>query len=599
MAVPQSEQMEHNEIQPMGEPWALEELERIPHLHFLASSIREVIHANKTIRDREFQNKVAYENFIELCNNDLVFFLKITQQYYLLNKLFEEMSGPKEKWVHFVEDLRHQYQQQQLNQNSQFVAKSPTVDRPAPSVLSVPPSAFAWNEPDPNWSNLRKWQHYENELKRITTNYHQQKVAVYQQAMDEDIKVMDNLLEQLDKGSPEHQEALTIKNDLHQRRREVFSRNLHNAKGELDANKVEQLERDCVMHRKKMQDDILRCIHKFPKNDYFKEARDRLQDNQLLVKAKVNALDVDYERARSELSEKIKECRTSSKKEVNDELKQIADAIDSMDLSELSEVEKDNLVQLKDKLNESRKQLASATSGERYQEVLRDITQSLKELAPLMPASLANKIIPATEHLESMVVSDAPKIKQQHQNHGVQDQLINHATNSIDPEVEAPELAEDSDLDHAQVLDDQVAAQVPSQDSSLAQNSTIEKVRLFKAQNMELREHLDDKNQVMEAVNPGIDILNSITEQVERIDTSELSAEQIGQLQEIKSLIEEIVNNPNQSLERIDDLYDLIMESQEIIPNFKETLDQVMEAQDALENQVRHEHEESATLSLR
>lgn len=65
-----------------GEPFSMEELEKIPHLHLLAKGIRDALqYANKYVRDIELQNKHDYEQFVALLHHDLIFHLKITQNY--------------------------------------------------------------------------------------------------------------------------------------------------------------------------------------------------------------------------------------------------------------------------------------------------------------------------------------------------------------------------------------------------------------------------------------------------------------------------------------------------------------------------------------
>lgn len=79
------------EIHYPSEPWSLDQIEKIPHLHPLAKEIRNALSTtNKYRKDINFQNKLNYEHFISLLNNDLVFRLKVTRQYYLLSQLFEK-----------------------------------------------------------------------------------------------------------------------------------------------------------------------------------------------------------------------------------------------------------------------------------------------------------------------------------------------------------------------------------------------------------------------------------------------------------------------------------------------------------------------------
>lgn len=329
-------QMENKEIHHFGEPWSLKTLENIPHLHFMAILIREVLHSIKTLRDIDQQNKAAYEQFIDLCNNDIVFFLKITQQYYLLNKLFENVGITQEKWVHFLDDLRHHYQQQ-INQNNQFVPKGPSVDRPIPPVSYVPPTIFAWNEADPAWSNFQKWQHYENELKRITNIYHQQKATLYQETVEKDLDMLDGVLDKLKEGSPEYDDVSALKKACENKKKELLSRNLYNSDGQLDPGAVDKFQKDWFRANRDLSEGLKHCCHKYKGNKIFDDAYAEHQDRHENLKAKISKLDVEFDNARSELSEKINECRMASTNEVDSNLKQIAQALDDIRSSELTD----------------------------------------------------------------------------------------------------------------------------------------------------------------------------------------------------------------------------------------------------------------------
>lgn len=592
-------QTEQKEIHYFGEPWSLNDLERIPHLHFLATSIREALHADKTVRDKEFQNKVAYEAFVELCNKDIIFLLKINQQYYLLSKLFEEVLGTKGKWAHFVDELRHQ-NHQQINQEGQFIAKSPTVDRPLPSVLYVPPSAFAWNEPDPNWSNFQKWQHYEAELKRITSHYHQQKVAIYQEAANEDIKFFDNVLSKLKKGSTEYDDIKAVKDEFDIKKKELLSRNIYNSNGDIDSAAVEKLERDWIQAHKEMNEGFEKCCRKHPHNTVLQDAYTEHQTRHQNLKAKINKLDVEFEKARSELSDKIKECRTACKEEVDEKLKEMLQAVDKADLSELSESDKERLMQLSDAISNSRTQLASATNSEQCHTILSDIAQKFKEDAHFLPQSLKDKIQPIAAHLENITVHEDSKIEKQATNDVVPD--VPHSFPSLDAsqeEFDSEAVLADSDLGNSVIKNNEEVEGLPQEHAS-DRNLTIEKVRMFKAQNIVQREQLNGEvNHTQKDASPLSDMFNGINEEIKIIiETKNPSEAILGKLNEIKELISEISTNPREAMEKMDDLYDKISDSEGVFFDPQAVVNELDGAQEALEHYLANDDEASVTPSL-
>lgn len=604
MAVSRAQTEQHKEVHYFGEPWSLNELERIPHLHFLATSIRETLHANKTERDKEFLRKVAYEAFVELCNRDIFFFLKITQQYYLLSKLFEDVLGTKEKWAQFVDELKHHYHQQQMNQEGQFIAKNPVVDRPLPSVLYVPPSAFSWNEPDPSWSNFQKWQHYENELKRITQIYHQQKAAIYQEAVEDDIKLIDNVFAKLKEGSPEHVDVKALKDEFNIRVKELKSRNLYHADGGLDSVAVEQYQRDWIRMHNDMSEGLKRCCRKHPHN---KDLQDLFVEHQARhpgLKAKVNKLDAEFEQARSELSEKLKECRTACKDEVDEKLKEIVQAIEKTDVSELSESEKNNLFELKNVINDQRMQLASSTSSEQSHTILSRISDQLKENAPFLPNSLKDKVQPIAAHLEGLIVRDDSTVAKQATHTDASD--LQHSSFNLDTsQQEVNEVVIDEvDLVRDEVIKSNGHLEELPQENPSDRNVTNEKVRLFKdlkAQNMEQREQLNGEvNQTNMDNNPVNDVFKSINEEIKIfIDTKNPSEAILKTLDEIKELINNISNNPEDAMEQMNELYDKISTSQGVFTDVQAVQNELDTAQDALEDYLANKEEASVTISLK
>lgn len=66
--------------------WTLEDLERTPHLQARAQSIRNQLQGHKTLSDIESQNKIKYQEFLNLCSKNLLCYLKITQQYNVISK---------------------------------------------------------------------------------------------------------------------------------------------------------------------------------------------------------------------------------------------------------------------------------------------------------------------------------------------------------------------------------------------------------------------------------------------------------------------------------------------------------------------------------
>ncbi len=183
------------EVHYSGEPYPLEIAEHIPHLHGVATAIRNQLHAQSTLRDVDTQNKLLFEMIMYRLNTDLLFRYAVTGEYSLYLRLF---TDPEEiaRTNQIVYEL-----------NARDTMNLPPLDVIHPVVVKVNDASvsnysnwqdtqpmFYWTHPAPTLSNCDKLQHYQRELERIDLNYHGEIFRIRNAAIQSEVQYMNNML---------------------------------------------------------------------------------------------------------------------------------------------------------------------------------------------------------------------------------------------------------------------------------------------------------------------------------------------------------------------------------------------------------------------
>jgi hypothetical protein len=179
-----------------GEPFSLKELEETPHLKALAKAIRDINHATKALRDIDLENKEEYNDFLEACK-DLIFRLKVTNQYYLLSLLFNE-PGLRSKWIRFLEKQYEEEQQEQQKKTEQVLqsSKSSTTTNASniPTGYTDIAALYVLTHPNPALAPIHHVYHYEQEIIRITYEHKIIQANIYANAANVRLNTYNNMV---------------------------------------------------------------------------------------------------------------------------------------------------------------------------------------------------------------------------------------------------------------------------------------------------------------------------------------------------------------------------------------------------------------------
>ncbi len=408
MAAPQKNLS--REIHYPGEPWSVDQLEKIPHLHSVATSVREAISAtNKYLRDVDFQNKLIYENHIALLNSDLLYRLKVTQQFHLLLQLFKD-PGEKARWIQFLEEERakerENYQKQQ--QDVPVLVKASTSNLPIYAESNH--SMYLWTHPVPNLSNVEKWQHYEKELQRITFDYHVQRIHIRNNLLQTDTDCVDNLLILLRRTEPQDlrviRELEVIKTDVEIRKQEIMNIplylpdgtfNLHAAKQQDE--KMELLENEFSLRLDGIFNDLGDA------NKAIKELRLERTEKKEIDVEQLRLIDRVFQEQSSQLMIHIKAARAVTKQEVDERLKAIIQTIKSIDCSALDDEQNDQRVDAVKKLENLKEVLKNTEDFGQMRQLLVKSTNEIEKIITILPEESIRQLKVEANTLKKMVVT--------------------------------------------------------------------------------------------------------------------------------------------------------------------------------------------------
>ncbi|RUR10402.1 hypothetical protein [Legionella sp. km772] len=248
--------------------YSLDDLERTPSLHARATAIKEQLHARKSIREREQQNKEEYLAFLDLFDKDPVFRFKVTQQYHLLRALFED-PHLKAQWQAFLDDVEQadKNKKRVINEWTEY-AQAKTQELHNQSLAQANNSSFQWTHPKTHASEMEQWAHYERELQRVSFNYHQERAAVHLKAANAHINHLDGVIEHLRNQANENTDLIQhLENQrerAHARREHLLNAKPHHSKHPHSLVAMQKYEQECQSLKKDIQ-AVLHELHHHPK----------------------------------------------------------------------------------------------------------------------------------------------------------------------------------------------------------------------------------------------------------------------------------------------------------------------------------------------
>ncbi len=523
-----------------GEPWSMEELENIPHLRPVSKSIRDVLHiTNKYLRDIDLQNKQDYENFVERLNSDLVFRLKVTHQYHLLLNLFKD-PHEKSRWIKFLNEIRAEEQasHQKQQQNASPITRVQTPSRPIDSASNQP--VFHWTHPDPNLSNMQKWQHYELELQRMTLDYQVQRIRIHKNALETDIQsnsgYIDRMIRALRRDVPEEHRAIEelnkIKEDVSTKVQEIMSIPTYREDGTRDHHAVAEQEKQMDLLRQELDSRIKGVIENLTtENAELNALCAERSERQLMFSKEINELDSQYIQQKNELMVHLSTAREASKQEVVDNLDKLIDKLKGCEVNEQQGEHLDNSIR---RLEAHQKTLRDTDDFEVVQNIVQQCQEELVRVKDYVSPESYHQIKPEVEAFGKMLIQANPEPQK----------------NSIEPsdtqskqepeKIEAPSPAEHPVLDEKVVSEQRIIVEPSRLDGSLMQDKQEQETVPNNQELDAVVENLDERREQYSRLR----LMARSMSQEPTLSVSPQNSDEIdSSLEEMDAELEEILNN--------------------------------------------------------
>ena len=389
------------EIHYLGEPWTLDELEHIPLLHQRAKAIRDSLEVtNKTLSDIDFQNEQDFENFIDLLNNNMIFRLTYTHEYYLLANLFKD---PKDKvrFIKFLDEL-HAHER---DHNKQLQAANPLIlrvnSKNIPVYAGLPEPMFLFTHPHPNLSHTERWQHYEGELQRITFDYHRHRIDIQNNSVQNDMQLINDALGVFRGHESDNLEVigrlLAIKSDYEQKKQEIDRAPLYNASGAIDLEAIARKDKELELLQEGMASQISEIFDKNPTLDSLRAAHTEKKEKYA---EQLSIIDDTFAEQQASLMIHIEHAKTFSKQEAVDNLVSIIDKLSSCRVDEIHRDERDESIR---KLENYKNMFSQTDDYGTSQAILNECSKELVQLARMLPESSYKLLVTELKAFREMV----------------------------------------------------------------------------------------------------------------------------------------------------------------------------------------------------
>lgn len=459
------------EIHHPGEPWSVDKMEHIPHLHHIAKKIREELSAtNKTLRDIDLQNQQQYDSFIERFNNDLIFRLIITRDYYQLSILFKDPRSST-RWTKFLDETnafqkrQHQKHHLQLQELHKITTIAPTAQQLSYHAL------LSWTHPDPSLSNIQKWQHYSQQLQQITFNYHVQRAQIHQNSLNAGMNRIDNVLAHLMLADGEgyrmgvaHFEAL--KSNHSRSAKAVIDIPLYKSDGSFDLEAAKRQEKEMEALNIAMDVSLDSFFKTYGnKNPVINMLQTKHESAKATTAGNLNALYKAFDEQSSELKTHVKRCCAASKKEIDGYLSAVINLMENVDIMALDDRQRGRFANLEQKIQGHREALKTIVDFDKIQSILAQSTQEITQIMDILPDGVKQRVQLVSAELAKMMTIEAPTQRAE--------SLASHVESAV-PAFEKSSVHEDSEsMAQAPKEHSDAVAQPVQLDSEISESAVI------------------------------------------------------------------------------------------------------------------------------
>ncbi len=346
-----------------------EHLERYPVLASFLKLVRDIKQARKTKKDVELQNTQLFSDVMNLASRNLIFFLHITGQDYLLWIIFkdEELTT---QWMAFLDEGR---------QAGRIIQQEPIRRIKIQEIITAKDipveSLFSWSYPASNLSNIAQLRHYSQELERITCDYHRQSIALYSNAIEANMSRFAQSVQVLQKNKHMNPRDIQYIQQIHDqyeaKKQEILSQPVQKKDGTFDLEAVKQ-QRIKMQELYKNSGISMHEIHaKYAgKNKLIREIFNEYERDRQQLEEKLHQMDEEFAIKTEPLIAKMEEALHNSCCETDSRLSQMIKLLSSCDIQQLPPEQQQAWTQNINQLKQHQEDLGGVKTLEQLQGVL-------------------------------------------------------------------------------------------------------------------------------------------------------------------------------------------------------------------------------------
>ncbi|WP_454785396.1 hypothetical protein [Legionella sp. WA2024007413] len=357
--------------------------------------VNSIQNKNDVIR----QNEQVLSEFIHLCEHNLLFFLTVTGRFDIIRSLFEDKDLVAKEIALLEEIEKEQAQAAAHQQDFVFVPRKKEASMSQSEVSkSFPPPTSEWEKSLYGLTNMELYRYYEDEMRRITHNYHTKQIKRIDAVYDQHLNLMREALDVIDQDESISEETKQKAVSLYKKLvvlREAMDAQCHEATS-MDGEpliEIQILEKQHQIKEEKFK-EAQNAL-----NSFFEEVRDESPQLQkiyeqhqtitLNFQKESEAIQREWKQAMEELSVHYETSREHALEDVNVSLSLIIDELKKCPVDELNEEQINKLDMSLMQLEKYKEELKTVKNYDSTQALLNQCNKELENLVSIVEPILA------------------------------------------------------------------------------------------------------------------------------------------------------------------------------------------------------------------
>ncbi|AWN75746.1 hypothetical protein LEAN103870_10395 [Legionella anisa] len=347
------------------------------------------------------QNEQLFDEFVYLCEHNLLFFLTVSGRFDIIRELFKD-KDLLAKEVALLEEIEKEHAQATAANLQNFVfiprkKESSTLLSEVPKPLPLPTSE--WEKSLYGITNMSLYQYYEEEMKRITYIHHIKQIKLVDTSYEEHISLMQkavNLISQDENISGEtKQKAITLYNKLIAIKNELEAEYPDVSLVDAASSEIEAIEKQYQVKQEKLKEaqEALQSFfeevrHEAPQLQTIYEEHQEIVRN---FEKESQAIQIEWKKEMEMLSTHYENARVDALKDIDSSLSLIIDELKKCPVDELNEEQINTLDATLIQLQEYKEKLKTVEGYESTQVLLSACNKDLDTIVSIIRPALSEE----------------------------------------------------------------------------------------------------------------------------------------------------------------------------------------------------------------